>query len=301
MIADPASDTRVAARSQPGAGAVGALRPARGQPGARRTGPKAGLVPGFGFEAACHHRYVGHLEPERSRRALCAALPLWAALPLLAAEPLPQRNLIVELRLVDQATVIHGAAAADSASIDSRGNMHGSVGALNLGATQRAGQGVQSVRVLNGGQARMQVVQTQALVGAVAAWSGYRPGPPGPQPWGPSGGRPPVAPGHPGDGPAGAVATAWAELVEGFEVRPRWPGGQAPVTIEVGARRSAGPTTGNSPAPRIDLFTTLLAPVGEWTELAQVQRGASTTVSSGRATVGTQRALQLQLRVTLAD
>jgi hypothetical protein len=231
---------------------------------------------------------------------LCAALPLWAARPLLAAEPLPRRNLIVELRLVDQATVIEGAAVAGSIGIDSRGNVRGSVGVGSLGSTQRASQGVQAVRVLNGAQARMQVVQTQALVGAVAAWAGHRPGDPGPPAWRPPGERPPTW-GPPGERPGGAVVTAWAELVDGFEVRPRWPGGQASVTIEIGATRRAGPATGNAPPTRLDVFTTVVAPLGEWTELARVQRGASATVSTGRATVGTQQAMQLQLRVTPAD
>jgi hypothetical protein len=295
---------------------------------------------------------VGRLEPDRSRRALCAALPLLAVRPLHAAERLPARNLIVELRLADAATVTEGAAAAGSISIDSRGHVRGGVGLGSLASTQRAAQGTQAVRVLNGGQARMQVVQTQALVGAVAAWAGFRPppsGPPGwgrppwgppvdrPPPWGPPGDRPPSWGPPPGDGPpswgppggqppgghppgghppggyppggypppaelpGGAVTTTWAELVDGFEVRPRWPGGSAPVTVEVGATRRAGASPGNAPPPRIDVFTTVLAPLGEWTELAQVQRGSRATVSTGGATVGTQHALQLQLRVTAAD
>lgn len=291
---------------------------------------------------------MARLEPDRSRRALCAALPLLAARPLRAAERLPARNLIVELRLVDAATVTEGAAAAGSISIDSRGHVRG-VGVGSLGSTQRAAQGTQAVRVLNGGQARMQVVQTQALVGAVAAWAGFRPPPPdppgwgrppwgapgerppgwrppgerpspwssppagdgppawrpppgdGPPPWGPPGGHPPGGYPPPAELPGGAVTTAWAELVDGFEVRPRWPGGAAPVTVEVGATRRAGAGTGNAPPPRIDVFTTVRAPLGEWTELAQVQRGSRATVSTGGATVGTQHALQLQLRVTAAD
>jgi hypothetical protein len=293
---------------------------------------------------------VGRLDPDRLRRTLCAALPLLAARPLRADDRLPRRNLIVELRLVDAATVSEGAAAAGSISIDSRGHVRGGgVGVGSLGSTQRAGQGTQSVRVLNGGQARMQVVQTQALVGAVAAWAGFRPPPPGPPgwgrppwhppvdrlpPWGPPGARPPSWGPSPSDGPpplgppgghspggylppggrpppgghpppaelpGGAATTAWAELVDGFEVRPRWPGGPAPVTVEVGATRRAGVGTGYAPPPRIDVFTTVLAPLGEWTELAQVQRGSRATVSTGGATVGTQHALQLQLRVTAAD
>jgi hypothetical protein len=267
------------------------------------------LQPPSGSSGSCQHRQVmpPAAPPSRRRRALCAALPLLAAGPLRAAERLPQRNLVAELRLVDQATMTDGAAVGGSVSVDSRGNVRGGVAVGTLGSTQRVGQGVQAVRVLNGGQARMQIVQTQALVGAVAAWTGYRHGAPGLPPHGaPAMNRPPAPPAGglpPGSRPGagGAVVTAWAELIDGFDIRPRWPGGQAPVTVEVGATRSVGPAAGNAPPPRFEVFTTVLAPLGEWTELAQVQRGSRATVSSGGGTSGTQHAMQLQLRVSLAD
>lgn len=239
------------------------------------------------------------------RRALCAALSLLAAGAPRAADRLPPVDLVVELRLVDAATVIEGGAAAGSVTIDSRGNLRGAGEVVTLGTTGRGGGAVQAVRVSNGGRARMQVVQTQALAGAVAAWSGRSavglPAPHGPR--GDAGRDANPAPGRAGvwQGSGASVVTAWAELVDGFEVQPRWPGGRSSVTVEVGAQRRAGTAGDNAPPPRIDVYTTVQAPVGEWVELAQVQRGARATLSIGAATVGTQQSLQLQLRVRPAD
>jgi hypothetical protein len=130
------------------------------------------------------------------------------------------------------------------------------------------------VRVRNGAPARVQIAQTQALAGAVAAWSGRSVG--------------------------GALSTAWVELADGFEVRPRWPGGREPAEVEVGATRSLAGADGNLPPPRMQVYTTVQAPLGQWTEVAQVQRAAGQAASTGGA-VATQRALQLQLRVRIAD
>lgn len=220
-------------------------------------------------------------------------------------------DLVVELRLVDAAFVADDGAAAGSVSVDSRGALRGAGDTSTLGATNRAGQGVQSVRVSNGGRARMQVVQTQALAGAVAAWSGHPPvalpAPLGPRAGGAGRGGawgdadPAVGRAGAWQGAGASIVTAWAELVDGFEVQPRWPGGRSPVAVEIGARRGAGAAGSNAPPPRIDVYTTVQAPLGEWVGLAQVQGGARATVSAGSATLGTQQALQLQLRVRPAD
>lgn len=214
------------------------------------------------------------------------------AAPLRAASGLPPRDLIVELRLVDAATVVEGGAAAGGITIDSRGHVRGDSGVSTVATTGGSNRDVQAVRVSNGGRARMQLVQTQALTGAVALWAGDPA-----LPIGPGTG----AAGWPRAGAAGSVVTTWAELVDGLEVQPRWPGGRAPVAVEIGAQRTTGAAAGNAPPPRIDVYTTLQAPIGEWVELAQVRQGARATVSAGSATVGTQRALQLQLRVRPAD
>ncbi|MBN8508947.1 MAG: hypothetical protein J0L57_10080 [Burkholderiales bacterium] len=73
------------------------------------------------------------------------------------------------------------------------------------------------------------------------------------------------------------------------------------MAVEVGARRTAGAAGSNTPPPRIDIYTTVQAPLGEWIELAQVQRGSRATLSAGASTIGTQRQMQLQLRVRPAD
>jgi hypothetical protein len=216
-------------------------------------------------------RMAALANPDNRRRCLCAALPLLALPPLQAAHALPLQNLIVEVRVSDSATLTQDAAVAGGVAIDSRGNVRAAGQVSALGSTQRQGQSVQSVRVLNGGQARLQMVQTQALVGALAAWGGWRGG--------------------------AVLTTTWAELVDGFDVRPRWPGGHAPVTLEIGAMRSLGPAQGNAP-PQFNLFTTVLLPLGEWSDVAELRQAGSATANFGAGTVGTQRALRLQVRVS---
>lgn len=259
------------------------------------------------------------------RRALCVALPLLALRRLHAADALPLRNLIVELRLDDTAAVDGGGAAGGELRIDSRGNVQARAEVRTLGSTRRTSSGLQSVRVLNGGRARMQLVQTQALVGAVAAWSGVGPSGPGAPPWGPPGARPgppssrppdlrhpPPGPGGPGlppggrppgwgPPPGGALVTAWAELVDGFEVRPQWPGGAAPVVVEIGAQRRVGVAGANALPPSFELWTTVQAPLDEWTELAQVQQDARATARWGSTTAASSQVARLELRVSLAD
>ncbi len=215
------------------------------------------------------------LRPDGRRRALCAALPLFAALRLHAADALPARDLVVELRLVDVLASDAAAAAAGSVTVDSRGGVHGSAGVTPLGQTQRLGQSVQAVRVRNGAHARVQVGQTQALTGAAAAWSGRSVG--------------------------GALSTAWVELADGFELRPRWPGGREPVEVEVGATRSLAAADGNAPPPRMQVYTTVQAPIGQWTDVAQVQRASGASAVTGAGVLATQRALRLQLRVRPAE
>ena len=243
----------------------------------------------------------------QTRRRLCAALPL-LALPLLrVAQAMPLQNLLIEVRVADSASVTQDAAVSGSVGVDSRGNVRAAGQVSALGSTQRQGQSVQSVRVLNGGQARLKMVQTQALLGAVAAWGGQRAVPlpvpdlrerdADPQPWRDRGLRPP--PPH-GTERGGAVVTTWAELVDGFDVRPRWPGGSSPVTLEIGAMRSLGTPQGHAPPPQFSLFTTVLVPLGEWADVAELRQAGSATANFGAGTVGTQRALRLQARISAA-
>jgi hypothetical protein len=226
-------------------------------------------------------------EVTQRRRLLGAAAALCAAPALRAAPALPAVNLWVELRLADALDVQRDAAVSGGVVIDSRGNVRGAAQVSPLGSTQRQAQSAQSVRVLNGGQARLQMVQTQPLLGAVAAWSGTR------------GVAAPVLNLRERDR-GGAVVTTWAELVDGFEVRPRWPGGSEPVMLDIGAMRSLGPAQGNAPPPQFNLFTTVQVVLGEWTDVAEVRQAGSATVTTGAGTTGIQRALRMQVRAAVA-
>ncbi len=50
------------------------------------------------------------------------------------------------------------------------------------------------------------------------------------------------------------------------------PGGAAPVVVEIGAQRRVGVAGANTLPPSFELWTTVQAPLDEWTELAQVQQ-----------------------------
>jgi hypothetical protein len=105
-------------------------------------------------------------------------------------------------------------------------------------------------------------------------------------------------------GPAAAVRSQWLELVNGIEVQPRWPGGDAPVTVELAAQR-ATPATGGwqgarpATAAQWSVLTTVQLPLGEWVSVAQLQsasRGSAVSTGGfGAATASRQRSLQLRV------
>jgi len=215
------------------------------------------------------------------RRRLLAALPwLLAGGASLAAPPLPQRNLQVEMRVVeDDAEARQAAAAGGAVRIDSRGGVQGSATVIAQSRSRQQGlDSVQRVLVLNGGRAVLRLAQGQLVDDTEIWWT----------PW----------------GPGAVVRSQWIELVNGIEVQPRWPGGDAPVTVELAAQRAQpGSRTwqGNRPTSteQWSMLSTLQVPLGEWVDVAQVQsasRGSS--VSSGgfaAATASRQRSLQLRV------
>ena len=216
------------------------------------------------------------LHPDPRRRALClAALSLCGAAR--AAPPL--RNLSVEMRVSeDQFDAQRG--AQGSVSIGSRGRADAS-GSVVVGSTSsRQGlDATQRVLVLNGGRATLRMAQGLLVDDTEIWWT----------PW----------------GPGAAVRSQWVELANGMEVRPQWPGGDAPVTLEVAAQRSApgGPppqgTRAALPA-QWTVVTTVLAPLGEWVTVAQVAGRQSAAVSGGGFGASTaSRQRELQVRVSL--
>jgi hypothetical protein len=212
------------------------------------------------------------------RLVLTAALALAASLT--AAQPggLPQRNLLVELRQTDEANVqregagVHGG----SLTIDAGGGVRGGVG---VGAEARsrdaASDSVQQVRVLNGGRAGVRLARSTPLEFVQVLWT-------------PQGAQ--VLP-----------STTWTETGLGFNVQPRWPGGQAPVTVEVSAETGGALASGPGGATeRGQLLTTVQLPLGEWVTIASTAGSSSERRSGTLSTrdVDRSRSQVVQMRVT---
>ena len=187
----------------------------------------------------------------------------------------PQRNLSVEMRVSDdQADAQRD--AQGSVTIGSRGgrpNVGGSV-TVQAGSSRQASDSTQRVLVLNGGRATLRLAQGLQVDDTEVWWT----------PW----------------GPGATVRSQWVELVNGMEVSPRWPGGDAPVTLEIAAQSAgrATPNSGQPLPPQASVFTTVQVPMGEWVEVARMQ-GRQSTVSSGggfgAATSSRQRSLQVRV------
>jgi hypothetical protein len=207
-------------------------------------------------------------------RRLAAGAALLAAAALAQAQSaLPPRNLLVELRQSDEASLQRertGATGGDVV-IGSDGRVSGGV---TIGAQTRsrdaAGDSVQHLRVLNGGRGSLRLARVEPLEFLQVWWT--------PQ------------------GVQAMPSTVWAETGRGFVVQPRWPGGAAPVTVEVSAEGGSG--TGG--AERSQLLTTLQLPMGEWVTIAS-SAATRSSERSGVATrdIGTRRsAFVVQMRVT---
>ena len=198
-----------------------------------------------------------------------------------AAQTLPQRNLSVEVRVVEgSATSQRDAQASGTVTIGSHRRAEVSGSATLLGSATRSDADVlqRVLLVLNGARATLQASAQGQLVDVTDVfWT----------PW----------------GPGAAVRSQWVELVNGVQVLPRWPGGSAPVTVELAAQRSVGPvpTTGwqgaqGSLPAQWSTLSTVQVPLGEWVEVAQLQRRQATTTGGfSAATASRQRSLQLRV------
>lgn len=206
------------------------------------------------------------------RRAAAAAALLAAAGLAQAQAALPLRNLLVELRQGDDASLRRERAggAGGAVVIGSDGHVGGGIA---IGAQSRsrdaAADGVQQVRVLNGGRASMRLARAEPLEFVQVLWT--------PQ------------------GVQAMPSTVWTETGRGFVVHPRWPGGAAPVTVEVSAEGGDA-----AAGERSQLLTTLQLPLGEWVTIASSAE-ARTTQRGSFATrdVETRRSGHVvQMRVT---
>jgi hypothetical protein len=212
-----------------------------------------------------------------TRRRFCLAAFLLCLGGARAAPPLPQRNLSVEMRLSDDSSdARRDASAGASVSIDSSGRMQGRGAAtVRSQSTAQGSNAVQRVLVLNGGRATLRLAQGLQVDDAEIWWT----------PW----------------GPGAAVRSQWIELVNGMEVAPRWPGGDAPVLLEIAAQSAgrATPNSGQGLPPQLSTVTTVQVPLGEWVEVAQLQGRQASVSSSGFSAATSARQRSLQVRVSL--
>lgn len=245
-------------------------------------------------------------------KLVLSAAATWAGLAQAGpgASGLPQRNLLVEWRLTgqDQVQGREQGVRAGQVIIDSRGGVIGraSVG-LGTVQTERRQSTLQQVQVLNGGRARLYVGRTQPYtvwqwampVGAAGgslgqvgqagpAMQGGQAGPAAPQVW---------------------AQTVWLDMGQGLSVRPSWPGGQAPVVLELQAQSrqplQPGAAYGGQLDPdgqsrHMEVGSTLSLPLGQW---AVVARSGGRTQSQQAGTLSTrdldeQQTEQLEIRIT---
>lgn len=231
-------------------------------------------------------------------------------------EGLPQRNLIVEWRMSGQGQTQQSNVGVRTGQIivDSRG---GVVGRTSIGTeryqTESQTNTVQQVQVLNGGRAKLYVGRSQPYTVWQWAWTGSATA------GGSMGGYGPAAQQGSASGagyPVNVVPqTVWIDMGQGLNVRPRWPGGRAPVTVEIeaqarqpaqlGGTGGMGGAYGGQLEPdgqtrRIEVGSTLTVSMGEWVVVArsggQVQRRQSGSLST--RDLDDSQSEQLEIRVT---
>jgi hypothetical protein len=193
----------------------------------------------------------------------------------------PQRNLSVEMRVSEEIADAPGDARG-TVRIDSRGGRVHADGAVvvQAGSSGQALDATQRVLVLNGGRATLRLGQGVQVDATELWWT----------PW----------------GPGAALRSQWVELVDGIEVRPLWPGGAGPVTLEIAAQRSStaalqppAPGTRAALPAQWHVVSTVQAPLGEWVDVAQVTGRQAASVSGGFGAATSTRQRSLQVRVSL--
>ena len=213
-----------------------------------------------------------------SLAGLALLIPAWAQGPAV--------NLQVSWRVSTQA--------------DQRGVVVQMPPGVTVQTSRRQHEQVQSVMVLNGGQARLFMGRSVPVSTWQLAWKG--------------GAVPGTTPGTTSgtDPQAWAVSqTQWVDLGEGLTVRPRWLGERSAVTIELEASArqpvQAGEFTmagGGAYEPdgqswRTEVLSTVVVPLGEWTVVArrgeQVQRQQAGTWSTRHIDGSAQEVLEIRV------
>ena len=189
-------------------------------------------------------------------------LSLMTALPALAQ--LPKRNLTVQMRQVEE-----GGSAGYSVSTE----------------PQDAPMVGQSVNVRNGESATLKVSKAMPMqwVQSVSAQSTAL-----------------SASGVSATSTGGGVKNGlvWLEAGQSFKVKPRWPGGKQPVSVEIDVESaSVGQRTGTElpDQSRSQLVTTVSLPLGQWVTVASSGSGDQTGVYSSQSASRSKRLLQLRV------
>lgn len=214
---------------------------------------------------------------------------LFPAARVRSAERLPLRNLLVEVRQGDESQLSveggleHGAVVVGpNGEVSARGGV-----TFEARGRNDARSTAQQVSVLNGGRATVRIGNSVPMQWLQWGWTP--------------------------DGPAVIAETALVETGRGFTVQPRWPGGNAAVTVEVSTeatdRASGGLPSRHAPdgqplpegsLQQAGVLSTLQLPLGEWVTVARAGDSQST---SQRGVVSTRevqrdRRFVLQMRVT---
>lgn len=199
--------------------------------------------------------FLACVSPRSLRRlAALSVLFMAVAVPGQPSAPLPLRNLQVELRQVEMLSQApSGTPGSGSRVIGSVSSTNAPAGAvvyrtLPEQASLSRLQGTQRLTVINGRSASLRLSRATLLQWMQPAWQ--------------SDGTVALLPG-----------AAWAEAVGGVSVRPRWPGGVAPVQLELAAESAELPVDPTAGVPSHRLHTTVSVPLDQWTPVAMVIEG----------------------------
>jgi len=215
--------------------------------------------------------------------------------PLLAMAAPPAVQLLVELRWVD--STLSGAVMAgvrDGAVVVGTAGSVSPRGGVSLSTQRREDHGgqVQRLLVLNGHPASVQFTETV------------------PMQWLDFGIQLDAQASLQAPGPASAKVVAvprsgFTEQTQGFKVTPQWPGGQAPVRLEVSVQSptsQAPAAQGGAAMAQTTVLSTVAVPLGEWVTVARSGASVQTRERGVLSTrdAETQRSRDLQIRVDLA-
>jgi len=216
------------------------------------------------------------MDPRSCQRAIVCLRAVFALMSIAALSgggpdalgaSLPRRNLVIQVRLVGAEEAAR-AAADDVTQRAAAGNPGYTAGTRDV---EEARPMIQTLHVQNGQRGSLRFTNAVPIQWVEAVGIAHRPGATGTAAAGNSTGS--AAGVGAASGAALVNAMTWIEAGQSLAVQPRWPGGAAPVTvdIEVVAER-AGARPGIEPPvqERRLARSTLIVPLGRWMTFASV-------------------------------